>query len=57
MALVSQSLGLVTAVNTHDSPIGHYPFVQALKESSDQQETLWILSSHMPWCCKAHDIP
>lgn len=29
MALVCQSLGLVTAVNTRDSPLCHYTSVQA----------------------------
>lgn len=57
MALVCQSLGLVTAVNTRDHLLGHYAFVQASRAGSGRRETLWIPSSHLPWGCRAHGIP
>lgn len=57
MALVCQSLELVTALNTRDHPLGHYAFTQASRAGSGQRETLWIPSSQMPWGCRAHGTP
>lgn len=57
MALVCQSLKLVTALNTRDHPLGHYAFILASRAGSGQRGTLWIPSSQVPWGCRTHGSP
>lgn len=49
MALVCQSLGLVTAVNTRDHPLCHCTFVQASKAGSGRHLASSALGLQSTW--------